>query len=195
MPNIPITPLAVTKRYIVGANTQLFSASPVVDSWTVNGGATRTPTVNSTSTTVTFPNKTQTITVTAVDGADSGTASLFTYGTWPVPPHVEYEAPLDNKTLASYAEDDSAVFRRKGGLKFRWNLNFNNIPATDWILIRDFFNFHQKDIPFYFEDLELKENIASVETPILRLVTADSGLKIGIAGPDRYNLSIAFKEV
>jgi hypothetical protein len=190
---IPITPLSTTKRYAVATKTQVFTADRSV-TWSASGGATVQPAVG-VSTTVSFPNKTQTVVVSAVSGGDSGNASLIVYGTWPVFPHFGYEVPFDDKTLVSYAEDGSAVFRRKGNVKLSWSLNFNNTPTEDLILMRDFWNHHRKDTPFYFEDLELPENVLGVELPTLKLVTADSGLRVVVEGPDRYTVSVSLKEV
>jgi hypothetical protein len=193
MATIPITPLSVTKIYRTTDNTVSFVADRAVN-WSASGGATVQPGFG-TSTTVFIPNKTQTIVVSAVSGADSGSASVFTYGIWPVFPHFGGEVSLDDKVLASYAEDGSAVFRRKGGPKFSWTLGFNNTPASDLRLIRDFWNYHRKDIPFYYEDLEFPENVGGVETTTLRLVTCDTGLKVVEEGPDRFTVSVTFRQV
>lgn len=193
MANIPISPLSATKRYQTTDHTQLFTADRPVN-WSVTGGAVVQPSTG-VGTIVTFPNRTQTVIVMGVSGADSGTASLITFGTWPVFPHFGGEVDIDDKVVASYAEDGSAVFRRKGGVKLAWSLGFNNIPATDWQLIRDFWNFHRKDIPFYYEDIELLENIGAGEVPTLRLVTADSGLKVIEEGPDRFTVTVVLRQV
>ncbi len=190
---IPITPNGTTLRYRTVAFTQFFTADRSV-TWSASLGATLAPATGP-STTVTVPNKTQTITVNAVSGADTGAVALQVYGTWPVHPHYGYEVGFDNKTLSSYDEDGGAIFVVKGKVRRSWSLSFNNIPSTDWQLIRDFWLFHQKHIPFYYEDIAMLEKVAGVETPTLRLVTADSGPKVIIAGPDRYNVTIVLREV
>jgi hypothetical protein len=196
MADIPL--VVVTSPYRYNPTSPLVGR-PVVTagvsvSWSVNNGATRSPTTGL-STTVTTLNRTHNVLVSAVNGADSGSATIVVYGTWPVQPHFGYEVAIDNKTAASYAEDGTGTYRRKGPVRLIWTLGFNNIPATEWELIRDFFNYHQKDIPFYYEDLGLMEDVATLETPILRLVTADSGPKVTVAGPDRYNITIVLREV
>ncbi len=193
MANIPITPLSTTERYLPSAHTQSFTADRSV-TWSATGGATVAPSVG-VSTVVTFPNRTQTIIVTGVSGPDSGSASLTVYGTWPVYPHLGYEVQLDNKTLVSYAEDGSAVFRRKGSTRRSWTLGFRNTTAEDWQLIREFWNFHQKDLPFYFDDLELLENVAGSEVPTTRLVTLDSGVKVTVTGPVLYDIDLVVREL
>lgn len=190
---IVVTPLTFTLRYTPAAHTKLFTGSMTAN-WSASGGALVSP-ASGVSTTVDAPNKTQGVVVSAVNGANNGSALLQVYGTWPVQPHYGYEVAIDNKTLYSPAEDGGATYRRKGKIRLSWTLGFNNVPSTDWQAIREFFNWHQKDTPFYYEDLALMESVATLEVPILRLVTADSGPKITVAGIDRYNITIVLKEV
>jgi hypothetical protein len=196
MANIPLS--ATNNPYRYNPTTPLVGRSVVTAdrsvTWSANNGGLINP-ATGISTTLTALNRTLSVVVSAVSGADSGAITIQVYGTWPVQPHFGYEVAIDNKTLASPAEDGSMVYRRKGPIRLSWTLGFNNIPATEWELIRDFFNYHQKDIPFYYQDLGLNEDVATLETPILRLVTADSGPKVTVAGPDRYNITIVLRQV
>lgn len=162
--------------------------------WSANNGATVSPSSGSSVTTVTTLNRSQVVTIGAVSGADSGSIPVIVWGTWPVQPRFGYELALDNKTLASYAEDGSVVFAKKGPTRRSWKLSFPDIPEADWILIRDFWNWHEKHLPFYYEDLASQENVGGVEVPTLRLVTMDSGLSVTVAGPNRYNITVQLRE-
>ena len=192
MADIPITPLAATARYIGIDSFQLFTADRVV-TWSASGGAIVSPGVGL-STSVLFPNKSQDIVVDAVSGADSGSALLTAVATFPVQPHYGYEISLDNKTLASYAEDGTAVFRKKGSTKRIWKLQFLNVTAADWTLLREFWLWHEKHVKFYYEDVAVPELVGGVETSTLRLVTFDAGLNVSVAGPYRYNITTVVRE-
>lgn len=192
MADIPITPAAAAVQYPrTSPHTFDFTATPSV-TWSSSAGTMSGP---GTTGTLTYPNRTQAITVSAVNGGDSGSAILHVYGTWPVNPHFGYEVQIDNKVVGSFGEDGSLVSRRKGPARYSWAVNFRNTPEADMILMRDFWLFHMKDIPFYFEDLEFPENLEESEVSTVRLVTADAGMRVVVDGPDTFTVSMAFKEI
>ncbi len=190
---IPITPVSATIIHNFPDNFEPFSANQSV-SWSANnGGVVSSASGNSTNLIV--PNKSQSITLTAIAGGDSGTAIATVYGQIPIQPHLGYEVTMDNRTLVSYAEDGTAVFRRKGPIRRSWQLAYRNTPQADMMLFRNFWNWHQKDIPFYYIDIILPENILGVETSTNRLVTFDSQLKVVVQGVDRFELSAVVREL
>jgi hypothetical protein len=190
---IPITPSTYTFRASPKSTfTPLFTADRSV-TWSSTDGAPF-PLIATAASLGSIPNRTQTIILTGTSGADSGTATISVYGTFPVQPHYNYSLDIDNKTLASYSEDGTAEFRKKGKLRRIWQLSFLKSPTSDWTLIRDFWNNHEKHIPFYYQDIAVQESIGGVETPVLRLVTFDSGLKVVPNGPDAFTINIVLRE-
>jgi hypothetical protein len=160
--------------------------------WTANFGSL-SPTSGSTAL-FTPPNQTRTSRVTGTSSPDSDFVDIQVYATIPFQPHFGFEQDWDNKTLRSEAEDGSAVLRVKGPIKRSWQVSFNNLPPDEWILLREFFRWHQKHLPFYYQDLAVPDNVGSGEADILTLVTFDAGLKVTVAGPQRFNVATAFRE-
>jgi hypothetical protein len=184
IPVIRYTPYTTQLKPLVTANMSV--------EWTTSVGTVNPSSGNSTF--FTPPNQTRVATVTGTSGVEHDSAAIQVYATIPFQPHFGYELDWDNKTLRSEAEDGSAVLRVKGPIKKSWQVAFNNIPSDEWILLREFFKWHQKHIPFYYEDLAVPDNTGSGESNILLLVTFDAGLKVTVAGPQRFNITTAFRE-
>lgn len=189
---IPISPSSGTLRYTPSTTSFGFAADRTV-TWSANNGGSVSPGSGS-STVLTVPNFSQVVSISGISGSDAGSAPLTVWATFPVQPRFGYELDMDNKTLVSYSEDGTPVFRVKSGIRRSWQLQFPDTPQNEWRLIREFWNFHQKHIAFYYEDDEILENIGGVETPTLRLVTFDAGLKIIASGPDRYAITTVVRE-
>lgn len=115
-----------------------------------------------------------------------GTLVVSIAGVFPVQPNFSYELNADNITLTSPAEDGSRVHRLKGAAKLSLNLQFNERPFTEYKAIYDFWQTHQKHIPFYYRDLVFNK---------LYYVTFDSGVRIQPLGPDRISITCVLREV
>jgi hypothetical protein len=164
--------------------------------WLNGFGVTFTinPTVNGQQTILTMNdlsapyNRTKIASVTASDESDTQVASatLSVYATFPLQPQFGYETDLDNKTLVSVAEDGSAVFRKKGGAKRSWQLQFPRRPQSEYVVLRDFWQYHEKTIEFYYYDLPLSE---------IKLVRFDSGLRVSPENMNLISMSCVLREV
>lgn len=118
--------------------------------------------------------------------AKQGILTFQLYGVFPEQPNYTYELAPDNKTLSSFAEDGTAVFRKKGELKKVLSLQFISRPYTEYLTINDFWEWHQKHLKFYYRD--------SIFEKIYRVVH-DSGLRIQVIGPDQITINMGLKEV
>lgn len=123
---------------------------------------------------------------TDTDGAKQGVLTFDIYGVFPVQPNYPYEINVDNKTLASYAEDGSAVFRVKGSQKKSLSLQFNQRPFTEYESIYEFWEWHQKNLTFVYRD---------VVFDLIYFVVNDSGIKIQASGMDNITMSLVLREV
>jgi hypothetical protein len=188
IPTIRYTPYATQlKPTVTGSASAAWSVTGVGGSVSPGSGLT---------TLFTPPNKTGTARVTGVAaGPETDFVDILVYATVPIQPNFGYELDFDNNTLRSPAEDGGAVLRRKGIHKRSWQVQYNNLDNTEWTLLREFYKYHLKDIPFYMEDLAVLDNVGGPDVYTLALVTFDSGLKVTVAGDSRYNVTAAYKEV
>lgn len=193
---IPLTANPGAYRY----NTvDLEAPKPIVSTnngsvvnWSTSAG-TVLPVVG-TNTTLIAPNRTQRVVVTATGDSDVGSIGIDIIATFPIQPNFGYDVTLANKTIPSYGEDDSVVFRVKGLPRRRWNLPINGSPGWEYLALLDFWAHHQKHIPFYYEDLAALEYVNGILVPTMRLVTFDSDYAVIVAGPDSYNIQVVVKE-
>lgn len=185
MPTVRYMPYATQVQPHITASTSV--------TWSAADG-TISPSTG-TSAFFTPPNKTKVVRITGdAGGGDTNFVDIQVYATIPIQPNWGFEQDWDNKTLRSEAEDGTAKLRRKGPIKRNWQFAWNNVDSADWIILREFFKFHQKDLQWYYEDLGVPDNTGSGEANILVLGTFDSGLKVTVAGPQRFNITTAFRE-
>lgn len=114
-----------------------------------------------------------------------GSISFQLYGVFPVQPNYAFELNEDNNTLSSFAEDGTAVFRKKGSIRKSINLNFTARKYSEYLLIHNFWQWHQKHLKFYYRDFDFAQNY---------LVTHDSGLRVQVLAPDSITMAIVIRE-
>jgi hypothetical protein len=186
IPTVRYTPFSTQIKPTVTADSSA--------TWTTTDGSVSPG--SGLTTLFTPPNKTKVVRVTGtIAGPSSDYVDIQVYATIPFQPNYGYELDFDNTTLRSPSEDGGSILRLKGPIKHSWQIGFNNVPADEWILIRNFYKYHQKHVAWYYEDLAVPDNDGSGESNMLALVTFDSGLKATIVGPQRYNLTVAIREV
>jgi hypothetical protein len=113
--------------------------------------------------------------------ANYGYTTLQVGSVFPVQPNYALDLSRDNNTLFSYAEDGSFT-----GIKKSLSLQFTLRPFSDYVLIADFWDSHQKHLPFIYEDLVFGESYQ---------VVFDGGLKAQAVGPDQITISCSIREI
>lgn len=115
-----------------------------------------------------------------------GVLTFQLYGVFPESPNYTYEINADNRTLISYAEDGSATFRLKGGIKKSLSLQFNSRPFSEYVVVADFWEWHQKHLKFFYRDVVFDQTY---------FVVNDAGLKTQANGPDQISMALIVREV
>lgn len=118
--------------------------------------------------------------VTNVDSASISVSGLF-----PVQPNYSYARDEDNNTLSSIAEDGSGVFRKKGRIKRTLSLQFNERPYSEYLLLADFWQSHERHKTFIYREFDFSQQY------IMRF---DTGVKYTVQAPDSVTFQVSLKE-
>lgn len=117
---------------------------------------------------------------------NQGVKTLVVHGIFPEQPNYSYELNQDNTTLVSFAEDKSARYKVKGGLKKNLNLQFTQRSYNEYLSINNFWLAHQKHLSFYYKDIDFAETYRMV---------FDSGLRVQVNSPNSITISFVLREV
>lgn len=116
---------------------------------------------------------------------NQATKAISIVSSFPVQPNYTYELSIDNNTLASYAEDGTGTFRKKGNSKKILSLQFIDRPFEEYQLLVNFWNVHEKHSKFVYEDLVYNDTY---------LMRFDSGFRTTVQGPDRITIQVTLRE-
>ena len=117
---------------------------------------------------------------------NQGIKTLQVYGVFPEQPNYSYEINQDNVTLVSFAEDRSAKYKVKSGIKRTLSPQFVQRPVSEYINIQEFWELHQKHLSFYYKDIDFDKTY---------LMVFDSGIRLQINGPDNVTISFVLREI
>lgn len=130
------------------------------------------------------PNKTQNVTVTATDDANSLSLPISIYGTLPVYPQLGYEIELDVDTKTKKARDGTQYHREDGLPEIGWAFAWDNRQDDERSEMMEFWMKHRRIKPFYLID---------VEGEIINLVKFTSSLKSAPNGANRWAMGASFR--
>lgn len=119
--------------------------------------------------------------------SNQGSSSAISVtGVFPVEPNYALDLTKDNNTLSSAGEDGSSVFKVVSSPKRVIGLQFIKRPYEEYVLINDFWDFHQRHLRFAFKDTTLEKTY---------VVVHDSGIRTQVDGPDQFTISLTLREV
>lgn len=153
-------------------------------SWETSGGVLSG--ASGTSVSLSPDNLTQSVTVTADDGATTVETAVEVYATFPFQADWRFEAEVDERDEVSEAEDGSEKVREIGDAFGLWRMGFNDREPDEQKAVWDFRTHHRKSRRFYFEDKALE---------VLLFGRFDSALKFSPLGPNGRSYSFVFKAI
>lgn len=181
------------RQYVLGENglpTFTGNGSGSTVTWSDGGaGGAFAPavTANGVATTYTPLNRTKAIVITGTDTAtpaNIGTTTLQVNATQPLNPVADYDTDSDQDTEVSKARDKSEVRATFGPVFDTTPLQWIGRHYPQWRMMRDFWDYHTKVIPFYFVDQETLE---------MYLVTYESALRQKKRGSNQFDMSATIK--
>lgn len=119
------------------------------------------------------------------------TSTIKIYGVCPGQPNYSYKILKDNVTLASTAEDGSMIMRKKSRSRISFSLQYEQRPFDEFKEILDFWNHHERHIPFIYKDISNYDSDNHTEY----LVRFDTALDYTIEGPNNVTWSLSCREV
>lgn len=131
-------------------------------------------------------NKSQVITITATDSANSFDLTLTVFATLPLHPNVNYEVETDIETKIAFARDRTRYFREDGAEEISWVLGWDNRDKGAVDELRQFWLDHRKVVQFYIVD---------VESDIVNKVWFTSSIKHVPAGSNRFAMVASVKGI
>lgn len=159
--------------------------------WTISeGSVSATPTPNGTPTTLSVPNETNAITITARDLFDSAETTVVLQVQATYPDRGQFSGvpiEIDNRTNASIAEDGAQDFVEKGPPQYLFQYEFPNRQDPALIAARDFWLWHKKSIPFWLQD--------PLDDDLFYWVRNDSKFQYDPAGANTITYRQTFRQV